>query len=86
MNYALQADIAGAVVSTFGAGSFIGVVFAGWAADAWGRKQTIQFAAFWALIAGAIQAGSVHVGMLISGRIIGGFAVGIMSKILLLSM
>ncbi|GLB44183.1 putative major facilitator superfamily, sugar transporter (TC 2.A.1.1) family protein [Lyophyllum shimeji] len=30
-------DIAGAVVSTFGAGSFLGVVFAGWAADSWGH-------------------------------------------------
>lgn len=74
------ADISGAVVSTFSAGSFCGVLFAGWAADAWGRKRTIQFAALWALVAGAVQAGSVHVGMLIAGRIIGGFAVGIMSE------
>ncbi|KAG6879549.1 hypothetical protein C0992_001554 [Termitomyces sp. T32_za158] len=75
-----QSDIAGAVVSTFSAGDFIGVLFAGWAADSWGRKRTMMFAAIWAIIAGAIQSGSIHVGMLIAGRIIGGFAVGVLSK------
>lgn len=56
-------------------------MFAGWAADKWGRKRTILFAAVWALIAGGIQAGAVHIGMLIAGRILGGFAVGIMSEL-----
>ncbi|KAI0310356.1 general substrate transporter [Amylostereum chailletii] len=77
------ADISGAVVSTFGAGSFLGVMLASYTADAWGRlvhrKRTIQFAAVVALIAGAIQAGSVHIAMLIAGRILGGFAVGMMN-------
>lgn len=48
-------------------------------ADHWGRRRTIQFAALWALIAGAIQAGSVNISMFIVGRIVGGFAVGILS-------
>ncbi|KAF9028039.1 general substrate transporter [Hymenopellis radicata] len=72
-------DISGAVVSTFGGGSFFGVVLSGYLADKWGRKRTIQLAALIALIAGVIQAASVHVGMLIAGRIIGGFAVGMMN-------
>ncbi|CZR63798.1 related to transporter (major facilitator superfamily) [Phialocephala subalpina] len=72
-------SIKGAVVSIFSAGALFGVLFAGWAADYWGRKRTIQFAALFALIAGVIQAVSVNVGMLIAGRIIGGFAVGIMN-------
>ncbi|KAL1954426.1 hypothetical protein VTO42DRAFT_1196 [Malbranchea cinnamomea] len=71
--------IKGAVVSTFGAGSVFGVLFAGWSADYYGRKRSIQIAAVIALIAGIIQAAAVHVGMLIAGRIIGGFAVGIMN-------
>ncbi|KAF9034461.1 general substrate transporter [Hymenopellis radicata] len=75
-------DVSGAVVSTFSGGSFIGVVCAGWMADQWGRKRTIQFAALWALISGAIQAGSVHIGMFIAGRIIGGFAVGILNMVI----
>ncbi|KFY93020.1 hypothetical protein V500_03954 [Pseudogymnoascus sp. VKM F-4518 (FW-2643)] len=72
-------SIKGAIVSIFGAGSFFGVIFAGWAADYWGRKRTIQFASVFALIAGIIQAAATEVGMLIAGRIIGGFAVGIMN-------
>lgn len=58
------------------------MLFSGWAADSWGRKRTIMFAAVWAVIAGIIQAASVHVGMLIAGRIIGGFAVGIMNMVI----
>ncbi|KIY69255.1 general substrate transporter [Cylindrobasidium torrendii FP15055 ss-10] len=75
-------DISGAVVSTFGAGSFFGVICAGWTADRFGRKRTIQVAALIALVSGAIQAGSVHVGMLIAGRIVGGFAVGMMNMVI----
>ncbi len=70
------------MVSTFGGGSFFGVVLSGYLADKWGRKRTIQLAALIALIAGIIQAASVHVGMLIAGRIIGGFAVGMMSELM----
>ncbi|KAL4938453.1 hypothetical protein BDV06DRAFT_231868 [Aspergillus oleicola] len=72
-------SIKGAVVSTFGAGTVFGVFFAGWSADALGRKRTISIGAVIALIAGIIQAATVHVGMLIAGRIVGGFAVGIMN-------
>ncbi|KAK9235256.1 general substrate transporter [Lipomyces kononenkoae] len=72
----------GAVVSTFGGGSFLGVLFAGWSADAWGRKYSIMFAAVVALIGGIIQASSVKIGMLIAGRIIGGFAVGVMNMVI----
>ncbi|KFY29291.1 hypothetical protein V491_00113 [Pseudogymnoascus sp. VKM F-3775] len=75
----LTPSIKGAIVSIFGAGSFFGLIFAGWAADYWGRKKTIQFASVFALIAGIIQAAATNVGMLIAGRIIGGFAVGIMN-------
>jgi MFS family permease len=67
------------VVSTFGAGSFFGVFFAAWTADAIGRKKTIAIAAAIAVVAGIVQAASVHIGMLIAGRIIGGFAVGMMN-------
>ena len=66
-------------MSTFGAGTVFGVFFAGWSADALGRKKTIAIGAVIALIAGIVQAATVHVGMLIAGRIVGGFAVGIMS-------
>ncbi|KAG4436373.1 hypothetical protein IFR05_008129 [Cadophora sp. M221] len=72
-------SIKGAVVSIFGAGAFFGVIFAGWAADSWGRKRTIQFASIIAIVAGVIQAAAVNVGMLITGRFIGGIAVGIMN-------
>ncbi|KAH8144591.1 uncharacterized protein LAJ45_11426 [Morchella importuna] len=72
-------SIKGAVVSTFGAGSFFGVLLAGWSADKYGRKRTIQFAALVALISGIVQAAAVDVSMLIVGRILGGFAVGIMN-------
>ncbi|KAJ8096521.1 general substrate transporter [Lipomyces tetrasporus] len=74
--------IKGAVVSTFSGGAFFGVLFAGWSADAWGRKYSIMFAAVWALIGGIIQAASINIGMLIAGRIIGGFAVGIMNMVI----
>ncbi|KAK9387133.1 hypothetical protein V1515DRAFT_586582 [Lipomyces mesembrius] len=74
--------IKGAVVSTFGGGSFLGVLFGGWSADAWGRKYSIMFAAAVALIGGIIQASSVKIGMLIAGRIIGGFAVGVMNMVI----
>lgn len=33
----LTPSIKGAIVSIFGAGSFFGLIFAGWAADYWGR-------------------------------------------------
>ncbi|KAK7204911.1 general substrate transporter [Myxozyma melibiosi] len=75
-------SIKGAVVSTFSGGAFFGVFFSAWAADKWGRKRTIMFAACWAVVAGIIQAASVKVGMLIAGRIIGGFAVGIMNMVI----
>ncbi|KAK9366879.1 general substrate transporter [Lipomyces kononenkoae] len=72
----------GAVVSTFSGGSFLGVLFAGWSADSWGRKYSIMFAAVAALLGGIIQASSVNIGMLIAGRIIGGFAVGVMNMVI----
>lgn len=36
-------SIKGAVVSIFGAGSFFGVIFAGWAADAWGNIPPLRY-------------------------------------------
>ncbi|KAL3417293.1 hypothetical protein PVAG01_11293 [Phlyctema vagabunda] len=75
-----NASIKGAVVSVFNGGAFFGVIFAGWSADSWGRKRSIQFAAACALVAGIIQTSAINIALLIGGRIIGGFAVGILSK------
>ncbi|KAL9714372.1 hypothetical protein Ac2012v2_002684 [Leucoagaricus gongylophorus] len=74
-----DANIQGAVVSTFNGGCFFGAAAAGWFNDKWGRKRSIQIGALFALWGCAMQAGASNVATLLVGRIIGGFAIGILS-------
>ncbi|RDW63718.1 hypothetical protein BP6252_11263 [Coleophoma cylindrospora] len=73
------ASIKGTVVSIFNVGALLGVLFAGWSADYFGRKRTIQYASLFALLAGIIQASAINIPMLLVGRILGGFCAGIMN-------
>ncbi|KAK0495018.1 general substrate transporter [Armillaria luteobubalina] len=74
-----DADITGAVVSTFNGGCFFGAMLAGWASDRLGRKRSIQLGAVFSMWGSAMQCGASNVATLLVGRIIGGFAIGILS-------
>ncbi|RDW59180.1 hypothetical protein BP5796_12104 [Coleophoma crateriformis] len=73
------ASIKGTVVSIFNVGALLGVLFAGWSADYFGRKRTIQYASLFALFAGIIQASAINIPMLLVGRTLGGVCAGIMN-------
>ncbi|CAA7265537.1 unnamed protein product [Cyclocybe aegerita] len=74
-----DADIKGAVVSTFNGGCFFGAAGAGWSNDRFGRKRTIQIACIIALWGCAMQTGANNVVTLLTGRIIAGVAIGVLS-------
>ncbi|CAA7265582.1 unnamed protein product [Cyclocybe aegerita] len=74
-----DADIKGAVVSTFNGGCFLGAAGAGWSNDRFGRKRTIQIGCIIALWGCAMQTGANNVATLLTGRIIAGVAIGVLS-------
>ncbi|KAF9442102.1 general substrate transporter [Macrolepiota fuliginosa MF-IS2] len=74
-----NANIQGAVVSTFNGGCFFGAAAAGWLNDRLGRKRAIQIGCLFALWGCAMQSGAPNVATLLIGRIIGGLAIGALS-------
>ncbi|KAJ8074284.1 hypothetical protein PM082_012594 [Marasmius tenuissimus] len=74
-----DADIQGAIVSTFNGGCFFGAAAAGWFNDRFGRKISIQIGAIFALWGSAMQAGANNIATMIVGRIIAGLAIGVLS-------
>jgi len=68
-------------VSLFAAGAFFGAIMAGWTADKFGRKRTIQIGSIIAIVGCTLQTAAVSVGMLIAGRFIAGWSIGVLSMI-----
>lgn len=54
---------------------------AGWTADKYGRKRTIQIGSVIAIVGCTLQTAAVNVGMLIAGRFIAGWSIGVLSMI-----
>jgi MFS family permease len=75
------APVIGAIVSLFAAGAFFGALMAGWTADKYGRKRTIQIGSVIAIVGCTLQTAAVNVGMLIAGRFIAGWSIGVLSMI-----
>jgi sugar porter (SP) family MFS transporter len=75
------ATIQGLVVSTFTLGAMPGSLSCIFAADRYGRRPVIFFAACLSLVGQAIEASSYELGQLIVGRVIAGFAVGQLSTV-----
>jgi MFS family permease len=73
--------VIGAIVSLFAAGAFFGAIMAGWTADKFGRKRTIQIGSVIAIVGCTLQTAAVSVGMLIAGRFIAGWSIGVLSMI-----
>jgi len=76
-----KAGVIGAIVSLFAAGAFFGAIMAGWTADKFGRKRTIQIGSVIAIVGCTLQTAAVNVGMLIAGRFIAGWSIGVLSMI-----
>jgi sugar porter (SP) family MFS transporter len=76
-----DANLTGAIVSTFAGGCFFGAMAAGWLADHVGRKRTIQIGAAVAMLGCSLQTGARNIPMLIVGRAIAGLAIGCLSMI-----
>jgi len=74
VNSSNGADLLGACVCMYYVGGVFGSIYAGWASDRWGRRNSQIQAAIIVAISGALQAGSVHVAMFIVGRFLSGIA------------
>jgi MFS family permease len=63
--------VIGAIVSLFAAGAFFGAIMAGWTADKFGRKRTIQIGSVIAIVGCTLQTAAV----------IAGWSIGVLSMI-----
>jgi len=74
------------ITSILSAGTFFGALFAGWLADAIGRRLAILVACVVFSVGVILQAASTGVTLLVIGRLIAGFGVGIVSATVILYM
>ncbi|KAJ7137406.1 general substrate transporter [Mycena crocata] len=74
-------SLQGLIVSIFVLGCFFGMIPVAYAADAFGRRITIQIGAAVYILGGALQTGAQNMDMMLAGRFFAGFGVGIMSDL-----
>ncbi|KAI9368979.1 general substrate transporter [Aspergillus egyptiacus] len=79
--YQHTTNMIGALNGINSAGAVIGCITQAWAADAFGRKTTIQIGSAVLILGGALCAGAVHMAMFLVGRLIAGLGAGILACI-----
>ena len=77
--YTYTTNIIGALNGVNSAGAFIRCIISAWAADAYGRKRTIQLGCVILVVGGALCAGSADIGMFLAGRVIAGIGSGVLA-------
>lgn len=84
--FAISTSDKSLITSILSAGTFFGALFAGWLADAIGRRLSIVVACALFILGVILQTASSETGLLIGGRVVAGFAVGIISSTVILYM